>query len=73
MNKTREFNLSNKIYEDFSGGYKVKLEDVKEFIRLLQEVIISKKDYGLIINTKLNNILKEIDKLAGDKLGEDKK
>ncbi len=77
-----EFNLSEKMFEVFDGsldevnlmqseGYKnyhniIKVDDVKEFIRLVKKNLNNKK-----IEIKLDTIIYQkdmIDKLAGDKL-----
>lgn len=64
-----EFNLSDRIILNYPKGkkaeyYLLKVEDVKEFIRLLKEIFS-------IENSKTMtafDIQEEIDKLAGEKL-----
>ena len=82
MTKTKEFNLSEKEllkrYMDSLGIRALDIRNIifmieqkeKEFIRLLKKEVIGKQG---ILEEDYNIIIKEIDKLAGEKLGEDKK
>ena len=64
--QSSEFNLGDRIIDDLRGGGQlgVRIEDVKEFIKILKEEI-RKFDFGEIQESE---IIEEIDKLAGDKL-----
>ena len=61
----KEFNLSEKIIKEteWSKGHFGR-DDVKEFIKRLKEI----KKPIFVANSDWNDVLKEIDKLAGDKL-----
>ena len=66
----KEFNLSVKIWFDKRGWAHIKYENIKEFIKLLKEKLL---DYQYQTNPQLNeychnNIIKQIDKLAGNEL-----
>jgi len=73
---TEEFNLSEKIvtgdltsYDEKSEYYDdltVRVEDVKEFIRLLKEEVYQEWENSKRLDP--NEINKRINKLAGDKL-----
>jgi len=57
----KEFNLSEKIYNSTSPHFQtlvIEVSYIKEFIRLLKEVVLKKG----------RRALPDIDKLAGDKL-----
>ena len=56
-----EFKLSENIYAD---GTRLLVEDVKEFIKKLKEIVDKNYEFGTE-NTLMKN---EIDKLAGEKL-----
>ena len=68
--KTEVFDLSKKIVRKYNDSFsdRLKVEDVKEFIRLLKEELIECFD----LKTTYPNDLKEFEeiltKLAGDKL-----
>ena len=67
------FNLSDKFTDsrDDSGYGYIAIEDVKEFIRLLKEELLSKSyscGYCYDDNDNHEKIMEIIDKLAGDKL-----
>jgi len=65
----KEFNLSERIVDDLRGGGQlgIRIEDVKEFIRLLKELVMDCNVHEEKVS------ISEIDKLAGDKLKEDLK
>jgi len=67
-----EFNLSERIEDgkDKSMRYSdiVRIEDVKEFIRLLKEELVIKLDLKTIYPKDYKIVMDMINKLAGDKL-----
>ena len=62
--KEKEFNLSERIYVSHLPEDSIDTRDVKEFIKRLKEEI---KDYLVPLGNR-EILLKEIDKLAGEKL-----
>jgi len=67
----KEFNLSNKIWKEKDCKCNhIHIDNVKEFIRLLKEIIPECLDNP---NPYEKDVLNKIDKLAGDKLKEDLK
>jgi len=67
----KEFDLSNYVSDEPKISY-IPTFKVKEFIRLLKDMIDNFEQSGYI-NDELVDIRSEIDKLAGDKLKEDLK
>jgi len=68
---TTEFNLSEKIHINNTNNNWtfIRIEDVKEFIRLLKEKTFETFEYALDSSEMSSyTICQEIDKLAGDKL-----
>jgi len=67
----KEFNLSEKRYRDIEGVVYPE-EDVKEFIRLLEEELTDKEFIGMWQSMRIFQVQEQIkyviDKLAGDKL-----
>lgn len=62
----KEFNLSEKVFIEnlYTEEPVIRLLDVKEFIKRLKDKLSPKK----YVMMGSNEIIKEIDKLAGDKL-----
>ena len=77
---SEEFNLSEKIrFWNKKAGKQILFydeEDVKEFIRRVKERVEQRiliNPHAALQNQRLKAIIEEIDKLAGDKLLEEKK
>jgi len=64
----KEFNLSEKEVRAKGKGKVFMRKDVKEFIRLLKEEIMAWGGYDGNTDKMVEETIKDIDKLAGDKL-----